>query len=482
MIRKKSFVLVCMMILAAMSAVQAAITLPRVIGHNMVLQRNQPVPVWGSASPGENVTVSFGGQKKQAVADAAGNWKLMLDPMEASAQGRSMSITGNETIVLNNILVGEVWVCSGQSNMEYAMRKLAKIKAPADGSYFPQDEVAKANNDNIRIFLVYRKTLPKANPAHLDWDVAKDSALKNFSVVGYFFAKTLQQELKVPVGVISTAVPGSRIEPWIPEQAFATYGLRAEGDPAKFYTPMVAPLAPYAIKGFLWYQGESNCFLKDTTQYTAKMLALINSWRKAWNNDKLPFYYTQIAPYNYSKSKGGEGLADTSEAVFREAQALAMNITNTGMVVTTDLNDNLDDLHPSFKWVIGERLCKWALAKTYGKSLVYSGPVFESMKRKGGSIEISFKHTGSGLMAGDGKPLTWFSVAGANGKYMPAQAVIKNNKVLVSANGVKAPVAVRFAFNEAAQPNLFNKEGLPALPFRTTNALQWTMPVPSARL
>ncbi|RXK86718.1 sialate O-acetylesterase [Filimonas effusa] len=461
----------------------ATILLPRIIGHDMVLQANQRVPIWGTADAGELITVRFAGQQKQVTADAAGKWKLMLDPMGASTENRDMRITGSETIVLKNILVGEVWICSGQSNMEYAMRKLVKIKPPANGQPFPKDEVANANNSNLRIFLVNRKTLVKSNPDHRDWSVAEDSALRSFSAAGYFFGKALQQQLKVPVGMISTAVPGSRIEPWIPQQAFTAYDLKQEGDPGKFYEPMVAPLVPFAIKGFLWYQGESNCFLRDTTQYTTKMLALINSWRSAWGNAQLPFYYTQIAPFFYSKTKDAVVLDTCFEAVFREAQALGMKIPSTGMVVTTDLNDDLNDLHPSYKWVIGERLSKWALANTYGKNIVYSGPMFASMKRKGNQIEISFKYTGSGLISHDGKPLNWFSVAGADGKYVAASAFIKGSKVLVSAPGVKNPTAVKFAFHEAAQPNLYNKEGLPALPFRTDGALQWTVPaIPSASL
>lgn len=455
----------------------AAITLPRIIGNNMVLQCNQQVPIWGTAGAGENITVRFGQQQKQTTADAAGNWKVLLDALKPNATGQQLTISGSETIVLENVLVGEVWLCSGQSNMEYAMRKLAKITPPADGRPFPGNEVATAKNPQIRIFLVNRKTLAKPNPVHLDWSVAEDSALRSFSVAGYFFAKALQEQLKVPVGMIETAVSGSRIEPWIPKEAFAAHQLKVEGDPGKFYDPMVAPLAPFALKGFLWYQGESNCFLGDTTQYTTKMLALISSWRTAWGNRQLPFYYTQIAPYLYSNTHDAVLLSDTTEAVFREAQALAMKIPHTAMVATTDLNDNLKDLHPSFKWIIGERLAKLALAKSYGKQLAYSGPVFKSMRAIGSSMELSFDHVGKGLVASDGKPLNWFSIAGKDGIYKAANAVIKNDKVLVSAKGVQKPVAVKFAFHETAQPNLFNKDGLPALPFRTAGALQWESPV-----
>lgn len=463
--------------LAAGMPAMAAITLPRIIGNNMVLQCNQQVPVWGTAGTGEMITVQFAQQRKQTQADASGNWKVMLDPMKPSAQGQSMTITGSDTIVLKDILIGEVWLCSGQSNMEYAMRKLIKVKPPTNGEPYPKDEVETAHNPAIRIFLVNRKTLIKPNPDHLDWSVAEDSALRAFSAAGYFFAKELQQQLQVPVGMIETAVSGSRIEPWFPQEAFAAHQLKLEGDPGKFYGPMVAPLAPFALKGFLWYQGESNCFLKDTTQYTTKMLALISSWRNAWQQPELPFYYTQIAPFYYSKSKGDIVLEDTSEAVFHEAQALAMQIPFTGMIGTSDLNDDINDLHPNYKWKIGARLAHIALAKTYGKKeITYSGPVFGHMQRKGRTIEISFTHTGKGLMSKDGKPLTWFSIAGEDGKYVPATAVIKQDKVIVSAKEVMAPVAVKFAFNEAAQPNLYNKDGLPALAFRTAGTLQWSVP------
>jgi sialate O-acetylesterase len=478
MMKKAIAIIQCFLLLVVTLPAMAAITLPRIIGSNMVLQCNQQVPIWGTAAAGEAISVRFAQQQKQTTADAAGNWKVMLDPMAASAKAQTMTITGSETIVLENILIGEVWLCSGQSNMEYAMRKLAKVKPAVNGPE-PTAEVVTAHNPAIRIFLVNRKMLAKPNPAHLDWSVAEDSALRAFSAAGYFFAKELQQQLQVPIGMVETAVSGSRIEPWIPEEAFAAHQIKAEGDPGKFYGPMVAPLAPFALKGFLWYQGESNCFLKDSTQYTSKMLALINSWRAAWQNQSLPFYYTQIAPFYYSKSKGQVVLADTSEALFHEAQELAMKIPATGMIVTTDLNDDPNDLHPTYKWKIGQRLAYWALAKTYGKKeIMYSGPVYESMKIKGNTIEISFAHTGKGLIAKDGKPLNWFDIAGADGKYAAATAEIKQNKVVVTAPGIKMPVAVRFAFNEAAQPNLYNKDGLPALAFRTTGTLQWTPPVP----
>ncbi|RYG03584.1 MAG: sialate O-acetylesterase, partial [Chitinophagaceae bacterium] len=327
----------------------------------MVLQREKPINIWGFASAGENVTINFAKQVKSTTADAKGNWMVTLNPLKTSAVPQQMTITGSNQIILSNILVGEVWFCSGQSNMEYAMRKLVKIPTPKNEALgFPKDAVANAKNTQIRIFLVNRKTLIKPDSIHTSWSVAQDSALRNFSAVGYFFAKELQEKLGIPIGVISSAVPGSAIEPWISNEAFAAEPYFANqkvgNDPGKFYTPMVEPLIKFPIRGILWYQGETNCFLGETISYAYKMKALINSWRKAWNDEKMPFYYVQIAPYNYSKTTGKVVMTANTEPEFWEAQAQLLRLPNTAMVVTTDLNDNQEDLHPTYKWEIGRRL------------------------------------------------------------------------------------------------------------------------------
>jgi sialate O-acetylesterase len=330
----------------------AKILLPQILSSNMVLQRDKQINIWGFADAGEQVTVRFAGQMRKATADQAGNWSVQLDRLKTSRAPQSMTVSGSNKITLTNILVGEVWLCSGQSNMEYAMRKLAKIPKPKNDKLgFPFDEVAKANNGQIRIFLVNRKTLTKPDSVHKSWSVAQDSALRAFSAVGYFFAKELQQKLGVPVGVISSAIPGSAIEPWISTEAFQTSddfkNEKAGNDPGKFYTPMIEPLTKFKIRGFLWYQGETNCFLNETISYAYKMKILITSWRKAWNEGDLPFYYVQIAPFNYSKTKGKVILTEDTEPLFWEAQSQLLRLANTGMVSTSDLTDSNEDLHPT---------------------------------------------------------------------------------------------------------------------------------------
>ncbi|WP_407426720.1 sialate O-acetylesterase [Arcticibacter sp.] len=454
--------LVLAICLTAFSHLRAEVVLPRILGHNMVLQRDQPVSIWGKASVGEQVQVSFAGQRRSAQTDANGNWMVVLEPLKASGTGRDLSVTGTNTIILKNILVGEVWLSSGQSNMEYTMRKNSKVARPFNGRN-PVDELQYADNDSIRIFLVNRKELIKPDPTHRGWSVARDSALRSFSAAAYFFAKELGQKLGVPVGMISSAVPGSRIEPWIP----AVLMPDGDGEPGKFYQPMIEPLQPFAIKGFLWYQGESNCFLNERAQYTDKMKMLINSWRTAWGRTDLPFYYAQLAPFYYSKSDGKIKLEVQSLPEFREAQEQALQVSNTGMIITTDLASDINDIHPPMKWEIGRRLALMALTDTYGVDVVGNGPVFIGMDIRDGKAELHFNYTGSGIYSKDGQPLRCFSIAGKDGKFVPAAAVIRNNKVVVSSPAVKVPANVRFAWNEADQPNLYNREGLPAAPFRT---------------
>ncbi|MGC4102893.1 sialate O-acetylesterase [Ferruginibacter sp.] len=405
----------------------------------------------------------------------------MLDAMPASATPQKLVIkTLNNSITLENILVGEVWLCSGQSNMEYTMRKNSKVEMPDSVKDWPVNELQTAHNKNIRIFLVDRKKM-KPNPTHSGWDIAEDSALRSFSAVGYFFAKKIYEELQVPVGVIASSIPGSRIEPWMPREAFTALPFfrdqtdtthKIDGEPGKFYETMIAPLAPFALKGFLWYQGESNCFLGERLQYSYKMKALMDQWRKIWNNTTMPFYYVQIAPFAYSKQKGQVPYTEESEPEFWEAQALALKIPHTAMITTTDLNFKIDDLHPHFKWEIGKRLAIAALSNVYGKKeLVPMGPVYDKMKLQQNKIVLSFKYTGNGLISNDNKPLSNFEIAAADGKFVPATAAIKNNTVEVFAAGVDHPVAARFGWNEADHSNLYNKNGLPALPFRTNNPL-----------
>jgi len=477
---KLSFLLSLALVVS--SGLSAKVILPKVIGHNMVLQRNKPVPVWGTADRGEKVTVSFAGQTKTTVAGDSGKWMVKLSPMKASEEAREMVITGKNTIVLKNILVGEVWLCSGQSNMEYAMRKNSKLQNTVRGAHPAEDDLLTASNPNIRLFLVRRKYM-SPDSTHAGWNaaVATEASLKDFSAVGYFYAKELYAKLHVPIGMISSAVPGSRIEPWIEadkmnvspkmKDGSVLKTLSADGgDPGKFYTTMIQPLIPFALKGFLWYQGESACFLNETVRYAYKQKALMESWRSDWNEPNAPFYFVQIAPYTYSGAKDVRPHTVENLPEFWESQALLLKLPETGMVTITDLVDSIVDLHPGYKWEVGRRLSLLALNKTYGmKNVVCFGPSYKSMKIAGNAIEVTFDHTGNGLISRDGKALTWFSVAGAEGKFYPATAEIKGNKVIVSSPDVPQPVNVRFAWNEAAQSNFINQEGLPAVPFRSDN-------------
>jgi sialate O-acetylesterase len=476
----KKFSILLGLALTFTSGVFAEVILPKVIGHNMVLQRYKSVPIWGTASKGEKVTVTFGGQHKETVADDSGKWVVNLNPMQASELPRQMTIAGTNTIVLKNILVGEVWLCSGQSNMEYAMRKYNNFQSNVKGYRPPEDDLNNASNSNIRIFLVRRKYM-SPDSTHAGWEAAIGRPLVDFSAVGYYFAKELYAKLHIPIGMISSAVPGSRIEPWIQASKLEVAPTMKDGkvlepltadggDPGKFYTSMIQPIIPFSIRGFLWYQGESGCFLNETIRYAYKQKALIESWRSDWKDAKMPFYFVQIAPYNYSQAKDVRPHSTDNLPEFWESQALALQLSQTGMITITDLVDSIVDLHPGYKWEVGRRLSLVALNKTYGfKDIVCSGPAYQKMKVVNNKIEVTFSNTGSGLMSRDDKPLTWFSIAGADGKFVPAVAEMKGNKVIVSSPTVPHPVAVRFAWHEAAQSNFINKEGLPAVPFRTDN-------------
>jgi sialate O-acetylesterase len=461
---------------------QAEVVLPKILGNGMVLQREKPVPIWGTAAVGEKVTVKFGKQTKIAITDASGNWKILLDAMPASAKTNTLTIAGTNTIKLTDILVGEVWLCSGQSNMLYEMRKNSKVTKPdtMTTAYSPVDEVERAHNPQIRIFLVTQKNLAKPDSTHSGWSIAQDSALRAFSAAGYFFAKNLNHDLGVPVGMVCAAVSGSRIEPWIPETAFTSSpyfnrvtkdSAKVSGADGKFWHRMIEPLAPLALRGFLWYQGEAN--MTETTSYIHKMQLLINSWRDAWQNPAMPFYYVQIVPYYYSKMNPKTVIPPQTLPQFWEAQSMVQNIPNTGMIVTTDLNDDPKNLHPTFKWEIGRRLELLALAKTYKRPVVYAGPVYQQMHISGSKIVLEFNNINSGLTNRDGKPLSHFTIAGADGNFVQANAEIVGNTVVVSAPSIAQPKNVRFAWSEDAQPNFFNKNGFPAAPFRTDNPLKF---------
>ena len=475
---KKLILLIFLSII--LSALSAQVLLPKVITNNMVLQREKPVAIWGTAAPDEKIIVSFAGQTKVTHANVHGDWQVKLDPMKASAVPQKMTIIGSNTIELENILVGEVWLCSGQSNMEYPLdRGLKKYAASKRGEDLAKKELAGPRNPLIRYLYVERKLMPVL-PTD-GWKDTNDTTLRYVSAAGYFFAKELTEKLNVPVGIISSSWGGTRVEQWTPPTAYQQSPLfkdslvgkknfKIDGMvPGKMFEGMIRPIIPYTIKGLLWYQGESNLMIHDTTTFIAKTKLMLNTWKSMWQDEDMSFYYVQIAPYHYSKrlkdkNKHGADLLP----LYWEAQAQCLDIPKSGMVVTTDLVDNLDDIHPGYKWEVGRRLALWALAKDYGhRKLECSGPLYQKMKVKKHTVELTFTHAKSGLISSDGNALTWFSIAGADQKFYPAKAEIKGKKVIVSAENVPEPVAVRFAWDETAMPNLTNGAKLPASPFRT---------------
>jgi len=493
-----------LLVVAMSQAVLADVRLPSVIDSHMVLQREKPLKIWGWADKGEEVTVKLDDAKATAKANDKGQWLVTLPPMKAGGP-HEMTISGKNTLTLTDILVGEVWIGSGQSNMEWSVSR----------SNNPEEEIAAAKHPNIRLFLV-PKTLsgiPKQDVT-AEWKACSPKSVTPFSAVLYYFGRKLHKELDVPVGLIASSWGGSRIEPWTTPVGFAgvealselsdkvrdtqveylggikqdTEGVDPEWlkkakeaaaknelippapgaklprhpqggyhSPTAMFNAMIHPLVPFTARGAIWYQGESN--LRDGMLYAQKKRALVEGWRTVWNDDELSFYWAQLAPFTY----GGDPL---SLPRIWEAQTAATSIPKTGMAVITDIG-NLKDIHPRNKQDVGRRLALWALAKDYGQDIVYQGPSYKSMKVEGSKIRVSFDHVGEGLESRDGKPLDWFEIAG-EGEYVPADAVIDGKTVVVSSDKVKNPTAVRFAWHQLAEPNLRNKAGLMAGAFRTT--------------
>ena len=468
----------------ATNSTASALQLPSVFGDNMVLQQNQPVPVWGWSRPGTDVTVKFGGQTRHARAGDDGRWEVRLNSLKASSQPADLVIEAGETRTLTNILVGEVWFCSGQSNMEKPIGKQPGQKP----CFNYEQELAASDFPEIRLFKAHTAlaAVPEKDVTKPSgWQMCNSNSLEaiKFSAVGYFFGREIHNQLKVPVGLVESAWGGTRIEPWTPSLGFelvrslaalaaplSATNKPANTTPMAIYNAMIAPLTHFAIRGVLWYQGESNCMgpQPDGAIYTDKMEALIRSWRKIWGEGDFPFYYVQIAPFKYFSSKRQYAISADALPELWEAQTRALRIKNTGMIVTTDLADDVKDIHPRNKQDVGKRLALLALNKTYGrKNIVCSGPMFKKMKIQGHQAVLSFDDVDGGLVSKDDQPLTWFTVAGADGKFVPAEAVITNETIVVFSPDVAKPVAVRFAWSEVAQPNLFNQARLPAVPFRT---------------
>ncbi len=497
--------------MALLPALRADVRLPKVFGDHMVLQQEKPVKLWGWANPGENVEIRFGDDTATTTATAAGEWKAEL-PARRAGGPFTLTVTAANTVRFEDVLVGEVWLCSGQSNMEMGVRMCA------NGA----EEVANANHPGIRLLLVPNRWSPEPQTdIEASWKLCSPETVGEggwggFSAAGYYFGRALHQRLGVPVGLIDATWGGTRIEPWTPPEGFAAVPALAKeseavqlSDPRSklhreraeellkstegwlresrgalerkaplptmpvfpeslrpphdvqhataLYNGMLRPLHPFALRGAIWYQGESNS--GEGALYTEHTRALVAGWRSVWADPSLAYYYVQIAPYNYG------GTPETI-AEFWEAQAAAQEIPGTGMIVINDIGD-LKDIHPVNKQDVGRRLANWALARTYGKSEVaYASPTVESVQAQGGSLRLNFRDA-DGLTTRDGQPPTWFEVIDAEeGGFEPAQARIDGRSVVLTSPNVPRPVGVRFAWSMLAEPNLRNAAGLPVGAFR----------------
>jgi sialate O-acetylesterase len=427
----------------------------------------------------------FGSESKTTRTDAAGRWYVELARMPPSNEPADLLVQGDRALVIRNVLVGEVWLCSGQSNMARPMVDQPGRKSVVNST----EEIRTANHPQLRLFKVARAQADvPATTVGGQWMVCTPENLgqSHFSAVGYYYGRELHRELDVPIGLIDASMGSSRIESWTPAAGFAAVpslgelaqaaqvpGTPAEGlVPSRAFNGMVHPLAPFAMRGVIWYQGENNLHdVVDGERYAEKMEALIFGWRSLWRNPELAFYYVQLAPHLYHVVFPNKIATPEALPIFWEAQTASLRIPYTGMVVTTDLVEDLFDIHPPRKREVGERLAQLALARSYDrKDIIDSGPRFSHLKIDGAKARIAFENVGPGLKTSDGKAPSWFTIAGADGIYFPAVAEIEGNEIVVASPHVIAPTAVRFGWDEAARPNLVNGAGLPAIPFRSRSS------------
>ena len=493
---------IAFLILAGALSLHADVKPSALFSDHVVLQSGMAVPVWGVAEPGERVTVTLGKQKQSATAAADGKWMVRLKSLKPGGPFE-MTIAGKNSIAIHDVLVGEVWVGSGQSNMQFTV---SKKNARYAGLVNEEQEIAAANYPRIRMFTA--KTATTYEPQTElkgEWKLCTPENVIDFSAVGYLFARDLQRELKLPVGIVTLAFGASTAEAWIrrealladpllkakmehfdaqvkffkehpdapPEQAPAppqTINARPgrgggrqrdpvhdQHNPTVLFNAMINPAIPYAMRGVLWYQGESIVGgLEGVLQYGHVQNLLIQDWRKLWGEGDFPFYVVELpALKNISNNP-----------LVREGQSAVLSLPHAGMAVTIDIGDP-GDVHPHNKAPLGERLTRMAMVNVYGRKGEYSGPIYDSMAVEGNAIRVKFSHIGGGLVA-KGGPLKWFAIAGADQKFVPAEARIDGNSIVVSSAAVSAPVAVRYAFDNYPEGcNLYNAADLPASPFRT---------------
>ena len=471
------------------------VTLPSMFADHMVIQRNAPVHIWGNAAPGEVVTVRFRNETRSTTADELGRWQVSLPPGGAGGPF-DLQIEAANSIRISDVLVGDVWVASGQSNIEFGLRDASNAT----------EELRDAHHPDIRLFKVEKNSSDYAlEDVHATtWAACTAESAADFSAVAYFFALEIQQDQKVPIGIIESDWGGTPAEAWTSMRAlsadtslmpvFAAWSqhtdnestalldrareqkeinaARAEGNPEPqfpwhaelrslkpggLYNAMIAPLTPFAIRGVIWYQGESNTDSITAPHYADLFQTMIRDWRRGWAEGDFPFLFVQIANFLTSP--------DSLWPTVRDAQRQALSLRQTAMAVTIDIGDP-DKIHPTNKKDVGRRLALAARAIAYAEQIEYSGPLYRQAVREGASLRILFDHAGSGLVSKGGE-LLGFEVAGSDRKFMPAKARIEGSSVIASSDGVSAPVYVRYAWANSPQCNLYNADGLPASPFES---------------
>lgn len=463
------FIAICFLLLFAEVDLLAQLSLPSIFGDNMVLQQQTNAAIWGNATANATVSVrtSWNNRTVTTRADREGLWKLKV-PTPAAGGPYTITISDGKPVTLRNVMIGEVWICSGQSNMEMPMKGYRN--QPITGS---NEYIATSTNNSIRLITVPRITsLAPLDDFTGSWKSCEPENVAEFSATAYFFGLMLNEALNVPVGLICTSWGGTRIEPWISEDGFKDFEWVKLPDktqkpdnlspqiPTVLFNSMINPLAGYGIRGAIWYQGESN--RNEPVQYQKLMPGLADNWRSVWDIGVFPFYYVQIAPFDY----GPTGL---NSAYLREAQLKAVKDgTNMGMACIMDTGEK-DNIHPADKKTAGDRLAYLALAKTYGmKGFASEGPVLKEMTVEGSMVKLTFDNAPNGLTS-FGKELSNFEVAGANKRFYPATAFITYDGITLFSPVVGEPVAVRYAFKDFVPGDLFNIEGLPASSFRTDN-------------
>ena len=456
----------------------ADVRLPKVLSSNMVLQRDSEVNIWGWGEAGEEVHVTgdWLATKASVNADVNGNWQVSIKTGEAGGP-HTMTVAGKNSITLEQVLFGDVWIGSGQSNMEMP---LVKVSGTYTGIKDATKEIAEAKYPEIRLFQVgnfsSKEPLDDVEsgismygipPAACRWQACTPETIPTFASTAYFFARELHTELKVPIGIIDSSWGGTSAEVWTPASGLLALGFTAElkqaeklpqkADqriPTRLYNGMIHPLRNFNIKGVIWFQGEHNVGQAD--KYSKLFSTMIGQWRQVFGHE-FPFYFVQISPSNY----GG-----LNAAYLRESQLETMFVPKTGMAVTMDMGHPTDN-HCKNKQEVGRRLALWALANEYGRDIVYSGPIYKEGVFRDGKARLTFDHVGSGLATWDDRAPNHFEIAGADKVFHPATAVINGDELIVSSDKVAEPKAVRYAFTSEAMPNLMNKEGLPASSFRT---------------